>query len=137
MAKSILVNVNRCVGCWTCSLSCKQAYKLDDSEYRLFIRTIGGGQIDTPGGKWPNLYMKWMPIYTKKCVSCAGCAETGNVPYCVFNCPTDALAYGDADDPESAYSKQVAELRAAEYRVYALDPWEEPRDNVMYAEKDI
>ena len=67
MAKNILANVNRCVGCWTCSLSCKQAYGLADDEYRVFIRTIGGGQIDTPGGKWPNLYMKWMPIYTKKC----------------------------------------------------------------------
>ena len=22
MAKNILVNVNRCVGCWTCSLAC-------------------------------------------------------------------------------------------------------------------
>ena len=51
MAKNILANVNRCVGCWTCSLSCKQAYGLADDEYRVFIRTIGGGQIDTPGGK--------------------------------------------------------------------------------------
>ena len=137
MAKNILANVNRCVGCWTCSLSCKEAYGLADDEYRVFIRTIGGGQIDTPGGKWPNLYMKWMPIYTKKCIGCAGNAATGGVPYCVFNCPTDALVYGDSDDPESAYSKTLAELKANEFRVYALDPWEEPRDGVFYAEKDI
>ena len=40
MAKNILVNVNRCVGCWTCSLSCKQAYGLADDEYRVFVRTV-------------------------------------------------------------------------------------------------
>ena len=137
MAKNILVNVNRCVGCWTCSLSCKQAHGLADDEYRLFIRTIGGGQIDTPGGKWPNLYMKWMPIYTGKCIGCAGNEATGQVPYCAFNCPTDALAYGDPSDPESPYSKAVAQLRAAEYRIYELDPWEEGRAGITYAEKDI
>ena len=112
MAKNILANVNRCVGCWTCSLSCKQAYGLADDEYRVFI-------------------------YTKKCIGCAGNAATGGVPYCVFNCPTDALVYGDSDDPESAYSKTLAELKANEFRVYALDPWEEPCDGVFYAEKDI
>ena len=137
MAKNILVNVNRCVGCWTCSLACKQAYGLAEDEYRVFVRTIGGGQIDTPGGKWPNLYMKWMPIFTKKCIACAGNDATGNTPYCAFNCPTDALSYGDPDDPESAFAKRFAELRADEYRIYQLDPWEEPRDGVCYAEKDI
>ena len=137
MAKNILVNVNRCVGCWTCSLACKQAYGLADDEYRVFIRTIGGGQIDTPGGKWPHLYMKWMPIYTKKCIGCAGSDATDNVPYCVFNCPTDTLSYGDPDDTESTYSKVLAELKSNEFRIYQLDPWEEPRKNVTYAEKDI
>lgn len=137
MSNNILVNVNRCVGCWTCSLSCKQAYNLEDDEYRVFVRTIGGGQIDTPGGKWPNLYMKWMPIYTRKCIGCAGAKATDNTPYCAFNCPTDALVYGNPDDPESAYSKALAELTEAGYRVYALDPWEEPRDGVLYVEKDI
>ena len=137
MNKSILCDVNLCVGCWTCSLSCKQAYGLGDDEYRLFIRTIGGGQIDTPGGKWPNLYMKWMPVYTEKCVAGAGCADTDDEPYCVFNCPADALSYGDLDDSESAISKRVEELRGKEYRIYQLDPWEPGRDGILYAEKDI
>ena len=69
MANSILVNVNRCVGCWTCSMACKKAYGLDVDDYRMYVRTIGGGQIDTPGGKWPNLYMKWMPIWKQSCIS--------------------------------------------------------------------
>ena len=44
MANSILVNVNRCVGCWTCSMACKKAYGLGVDDYRMYVRTIGGGQ---------------------------------------------------------------------------------------------
>ena len=47
MANAILVDVNRCTGCWTCSQACRAAYKLDVDEYRLFVRTIGGGGIDS------------------------------------------------------------------------------------------
>jgi hypothetical protein len=31
----------------------------------------------------------------------------------------------------------AAKLRAAEYRIYELDPWEEGRAGIAYAEKDI
>ena len=62
MANAVLANVNRCVGCWTCSMACKVAFGLDEDEYRMHVRTIGGGGVDVPGGKWPNLYKKGMPI---------------------------------------------------------------------------
>ena len=137
MANSILVNVNRCVGCWTCSMACKKAYGLDVDDYRMYVRTIGGGQIDTPGGKWPNLYMKWMPVYHTECLACAGNARTGDQPFCVYNCTTEALSYGDLDDPESAISQKMEELRQKDYRIYQLHKWEKTRDGVWYAEKDI
>ena len=137
MANSTLVNINRCVGCWTCSMACKKAYGLDVDDYRMYVRTIGGGQIDTPGGKWPNLYMKWMPVYHTDCLACSGSARTGNQPFCVYNCTTEALTYGDLDDPESAISKRMEELRQQDFRIYQLHPWEKTRANVWYAEKDI
>ena len=137
MANSILVNVNRCVGCWTCSMACKKAYGLDVDDYRMYVRTIGGGQIDTPGGKWPNLYMKWMPVYHTDCLACSGNARTNNPPFCAYNCTTEALTYGDLDDPESAISKKMEELRQKDFRIYQLHAWEKTREGVWYAEKDI
>lgn len=137
MANSILVNVNRCTGCWTCSMACKSSYKLGTEEFWQYVRTIGGGEIDQPGGEWPNLYLKWMPIWKQSCRSCSGDAETGNVPFCVFNCPTSALTYGDLDDPQSPISKRREELLDKGFRVYSIPEWEDTRDGVLYAENSI
>ena len=70
MTQSILCNVNRCVGCWTCDMACKVAYDLPVDEHRIFVETIGGNGVDLPGGQWPNLYMKWKPVFTSKCLNC-------------------------------------------------------------------
>ena len=51
MAKTILVNINRCTGCWTCSMACKMAHDLETEEFWEFVRTIGGGELDEPGGE--------------------------------------------------------------------------------------
>ena len=137
MADTILVNVNRCTGCWTCVMSCKTAYELDLDTYRNYVRTIGGGELDTPGGKWPNLYMKWMPIWKQSCIQCHGVDGTDNQPYCVYNCPSGALTYGDPEDPESELSKRREELLDLEYRVYEIPDWEDTRKGVLYAENGI
>ena len=137
MANAILVNVNRCTGCWTCSQACKAAYGLDVDEYRLFIRTIGGGGIDEAGGTWPNLYLKWNPVWKKTCLDCHGVASTENKPFCAYNCPTGAIAYGDPDDPESAFSIRKEELLDQGYHIWQQPAWEETRDNVYYIEKGI
>ncbi|MGN0038238.1 MAG: hypothetical protein ACI36Y_03760 [Coriobacteriales bacterium] len=137
MANNILVNINRCTGCWTCSMACKKAFGLGEDDYRMFVRTIGGGQIDIPGGKWPNLYMKWMPIFNKSCASCSGDSTTEGKPYCVYNCTTQALSFGDPGDPQSDFSVKKEELRQKQYRIYEMHPWENTREGIVYAEKDI
>ena len=137
MAKSILINLNRCVGCWSCSMACKVAYDLEYDEFKQFVRTIGGGQTDEPGGEWPNLYMKWMPIYTDNCSSCSGEDSTRNQPYCVFNCPTYALSYGDLDDASSPISQCLDDLLNKGYNIYQLSAWERTSKRVHYAEKGI
>lgn len=137
MTKGILVDVNKCIGCWTCSMACKTAHHLDTDVFWQYVRTIGGGERDEPGGEWPNLYMKWMPIWKTKCPECSGDAMSDNLPYCVYNCPTHALVYGDVDDPDSAYSKRLAELKSKQFRVYKIPEWEETRETVTYAEKNI
>ncbi len=137
MAKTTLIDVNRCTGCWTCSMACKAAYGLEPDEFRMFVRTIGGGGIDKAGGEWPNLYLKWNPVFTKKCTSCAGDESTGGVPYCVFNCPTGSLVYGDLEDAESDISIRREQLRDLGYHEWQQPAWEETRENVTYMEKGI
>ena len=137
MSNTILVNMNRCTGCWTCSMACKTAHHLDVDEFWQYVRTIGGGEIDQPGGKWPNLYMKWMPVWKQKCAGCAGDASTDGKPYCVFNCPSGALSYGDADDAGSEISLRKSELLQKGFRVYEIPEWEETRKGVLYAENCI
>ncbi|HAM16098.1 MAG TPA: (4Fe-4S)-binding protein, partial [Eggerthellaceae bacterium] len=43
MARKMLVDLNRCVGCWTCSMACKMGNHLADDEYRITVRTNGSG----------------------------------------------------------------------------------------------
>ncbi len=135
MAQSILCNVNRCVGCWTCSMACKVAWNLPTDDYRVYVETIGGGGVDLPGGQWPDLHMKWEPIYTQKCTNCHGAQSTGGAPFCVYNCTTEALVAGDVDDPDSSISREMKRLRSMGYTIGQRPAWDGSRSGVYYAEK--
>ena len=72
MAKKMLIDLQRCVGCWTCAMACKVGNGLEDDDYRIIVRTNGSGAgIDRPQGTYPNLRMGWQPIYQKSCTFCA------------------------------------------------------------------
>ena len=128
--KTILVDLQRCIGCWTCSLACKVGNNLPDDEFFLTVRTLGSGEgIDRPAGTWPNLHMSWQPVWTNKCVKCAGRLAAGDAPYCVSSCPCSALSIGDA-----AAAKK-AELAGRGFRFFEMPPWENTKGDVVYAEK--
>ena len=132
---TILVNLKRCTGCWTCSMACKVGNRTPEGTWWQHVRTLGDGSgIDEPGGVWPDLHMSWMPIWTRDCVMCKGCTAEGEQPYCVYNCPAKALVYGDADDPESEVSKLAASLEGRGYRLYKLPAFENTRPEVTYAD---
>ena len=128
--KTILVNLQRCVGCWTCSLACKVGNNLPDDEFFLTVRTLGSGEgIDRPAGVWPNLHMSWQPVWSQKCIKCPGRLAKGELPYCVNSCPCGALSIGD----EAAAKKE--ELREKGFRFFELPAWDVTKDGVVYAEK--
>lgn len=136
MAKpTILVNLKRCTGCWTCSFSCKVAHGLGVEEFWQYVRTNGGTCIDEPLGEYPNCRMDWTPIYTKKCIMCADITKDGELPYCVRNCPCGALTYGDLDDPESEVSLRKAQLEDRGFKIYTPPAYEEIRKGVLYADR--
>ena len=128
--KTILVDLQRCIGCWTCSLACKVGNNLPDDEFFLTVRTLGSGEgIDRPAGVWPDLHMSWQPIWTTKCVKCAGRLSAGKPPYCVDSCPCGALFIGDAAEAKAA------ELKGRGFRFFTMPAWENTKSDVVYAEK--
>lgn len=133
---SILVNLKRCTGCWTCSLACKVGNNLGVEEYWQFVRTNGDGSgIDEPAGVWPDVSMSWMPIYTTNCRLCGSRIAEGLEPFCTYNCPSQAMTFGDLDDSESPVSVKMDELKRMGYKIFQLPSWEGTRREIYYAEK--
>ena len=133
---AILINLNRCTGCWTCSLACKQGNDLPQDEYWQFVRTMNCGKgIDRPSGIWPNLRMEWMPIHTTDCTLCARRTAEGYEPYCVYNCSNDAMFYGDISDAESPISKKIEEFLEKGFKIFQEPEWERSNRNIYYVQK--
>jgi Fe-S-cluster-containing dehydrogenase component len=136
MASSILVDLERCIGCWTCAMACKCGNGLANDDYRVVVRTMGSGAgIDRPAGVYPTLTMGWMPVYLKSCVMCASRVAAGDMPYCVYDCPTQALHFGDSSKSDSEYAQELERLRKKGYRIFKLPAWENSRSAISYATK--
>jgi Fe-S-cluster-containing dehydrogenase component len=128
---TILVNLQRCTGCWTCSLACKVGNSLRDEDFWLTVRTLGSGEgIDRPAGRWPDLHMSWMPIWSPSCIKCAARVAHEKLPYCVNSCPNGALTFG------AIVADKLEDLKAAGFRLFTLPAWETSKDNIVYASKE-
>lgn len=133
---TILINLKLCTGCWTCSLACKTGNQLADNEWWQYVRTLGNGSgIDRPAGTWPHLHMSWLPVHTKDCTLCGGRTKTGLAPYCVYNCPNNAMCFGDLEDAGSEVSRKLEQLKSRGYRIFRLPEWEHSRSEVVYADR--
>lgn len=136
MATGILINLNRCVGCWTCAMSCKVGNDLADDDFRITVETHGSGAgIDRPSGVYPKLQMHWQPHYAKSCIYCAPRVKDGYQPYCTDCCPTEALTFGDYDDGESPLAKELERLRDGGYNIFHPSAWENSKQGITYARK--
>ena len=72
----VLVDKNKCVGCKACTLACPYEVRYTHPE-------------------------GWV----EKCTFCIHRVKDGLEPACVTVCPTDALTFGDLDDPKSKIHK--------------------------------
>ena len=128
---TILVNLNRCTGCWTCACACKVGNRLSDDEWWLRVKTLGSGEgIDRPAGTWEDgLHMDWIPLWSEKCVKCPARIKRGETPYCVYNCPTRALSIGEQAE------EKCAELRERGFRIFVLPAYEGTKENIVYADR--
>ena len=67
----------------------------------------------------------------EKCDFCKSRTDVGLEPACVSNCPTDALVFGDLDDPDSKIS-QLAKKQNAK----AWKEKEGTKPSVLYVNHD-
>lgn len=89
-----------------------------------------GEDIDRPRGVWPNPTESWQPIWLPTCTKCAVKRDNGdNSPYCVYNCPNNALTWGPTVD------EKMEELRQRDFRIFELPSFEGSKEGVIYATK--
>ena len=77
----MVLNLDRCIGCWACAVACKMENSIGEGLWWQEIKTIGGADIDTSAGVFPNVSKHYQPR------NCFHCAE----PPCLPVCPTTAI----------------------------------------------
>ena len=74
MAKmTMVVDLDKCVGCYACEIACKQENDVALSSYWNMVHEMG------PQGEFPNLKMYWLPRACQQCMnpSCVEVRPTG------------------------------------------------------------
>lgn len=96
----VLVNQDQCVGCHSCVVACPyQARSIAESERGYYGEHTPYEAV---------AYAKWQPNTAQKCTMCAHRIDRGRKPACAETCPTQALIFGDLNDPRSPASVAIA-----------------------------
>lgn len=75
------INLHRCIGCRTCSISCKMENGLPADSLRVHVLNDEERAVyDVPAGEYPALTMTWTPVPCQHC----------DMPKCMAACPTGA-----------------------------------------------
>lgn len=112
----VLVDYDKCIGCRYCLQACPY-------NVRVFLDKVKGyfSQGLTPYEEVQ--YAQWQEGTTVKCTMCAHRVDRGEEPMCVAHCPTQAMVFGDLDDPNSEVSKLIRERRGDQLRPeFGTDP---------------
>ena len=77
----IAIDYRRCIGCGSCSVSCKLENNLPNDVWYCTVNTVGGASKDCPGGSYGANTIAYQPLRCQHCEN----------PACVAVCPTSAL----------------------------------------------
>lgn len=80
MRYGFVIDMQRCIGCHTCSVACRTENNLPEGVWWNRTLTEGGDEMDTPSGEFPDVAMSY---YT---VACQHCSK----PACADVCPVGA-----------------------------------------------
>lgn len=78
----IAIDYRRCIGCGSCSVSCKLENNLPNDVWYCTVNTVGGASKDCPGGSYGANTIAYQPLRCQHCEN----------PACVAVCPTGATA---------------------------------------------
>jgi molybdopterin-containing oxidoreductase family iron-sulfur binding subunit len=118
----ICINLSRCIGCYACVVACQEWHQIPAQENaRIKI-------VEQWEGEYPNVSRIFLPQPTNECNFCMERIEEGTEPICVESCPTEAMLFGNLDDPKSEISKAIQGLNAK-----SLKPEYENKEDVYYA----
>ena len=76
---AILTDLNKCVGCLACSISCKVVNNVPIGNYWNKVLRVGPNPRQE-GGQWPDVYTYFLTVQCQHCEN----------PACVQVCPTEA-----------------------------------------------
>lgn len=122
----MVIDTQRCLGCHSCAVACKSANNLPDGNWWNRVMTDGGEGLDTPGGEFPRLSMRHIPV------SCQHCEN----PACVKVCPvgatyTDEQTGAVRQDYDKCIGCRMC-MAACPYTGVRSFNWEEPKYSVDF-----
>ncbi|QGA84395.1 sulfate reduction electron transfer complex DsrMKJOP subunit DsrO [Halomicrobium sp. LC1Hm] len=121
----LVIDQERCIGCQTCAVTCKQENNVPMGQFWNRVLTVGGDHIDTPEGSYPedgesgDLDMQYQPT---------ACQHCENAP-CVKVCPVNATYKREDGIVEIDYDKCIGCrycMAACPYNARVFN-WDEPQ----------
>lgn len=129
MAKryAMVIDTKRCIGCNSCAVACKSENNVPNNIWWNKAYTIGGDNVDTPEGVYPDLKM------SHRTLACQHCEN----PACTRSCPVRATY----KDPETGIVMQDYDkcigcrmcMAACPYTSVRSFNWEEPQYYIGHA----
>lgn len=116
---AIAINLDRCVGCHTCALSCKMQNNVPEGMLWNRVLTEDCDVMDGALGTYPNVTRTFLPVACQHCQNAA----------CQRVCPTGATYKDDKGRVEIDYDKCIGCrmcLAACPYTGVRSFNWEEP-----------
>lgn len=115
---AIAISLERCVGCHTCSLSCKMQNNVPEGLLWNRVLTENCDVVDGAEGTYPNVTRTYLPVACQHCQNAA----------CQRVCPTGATYKDDKGRIEIDYEKCIGCrmcMAACPYNARNFN-WEEP-----------
>lgn len=128
---AIAINLDRCVGCHTCAISCKMNNNVPDGMLWNRVLTQDCDVIDGAVGTYPYLSRTYLPVACQHCEN----------PACQKVCPTGATYKDELGRVEIDYDKCIGCrmcMAACPYNARTFN-WSEPKRSAgfNYGNKDV